>query len=133
MYLYYCAGINSQSFAGRVGVDIRIAGADGSVTHVAGAGGNVQKFGGRGRDEENSPAQGSSLCSWSCLFLHFLINEIFFFLMFYREGICCCLVKQIPQASIVLLQRLLCEGSMQFLSSEKFYCLEIQAQFRLRD
>ena len=42
MHFYYCAGINSQSFAG--------------------AGGSGQKFSGSGRerDEENSPAQGST-------------------------------------------------------------------------
>ena len=39
MHFYYCAGINSQSFAG----------AGGSVTHTgAGAGGNGQKFNGSG-------------------------------------------------------------------------------------
>ena len=55
MHFYYCAGINSQSFAGvRAGVDIDIAGAGGSVTHTlrvravmvrnsAGAGGSGMK------------------------------------------------------------------------------------------
>ena len=41
MHFYYCAGINSQSFAG----------ADSGQecnTHVAGAGGNGQKFSGSG-------------------------------------------------------------------------------------
>ena len=50
MHFYYCVGINSQSFAG----------AGGSVTQT---GGNGQKFSGSGQewDEENSPAQGSTL------------------------------------------------------------------------
>ena len=50
MHFYYCAGINSQIFAG----------AGRSVTHVAGAGGNGQKFSWSGweRDEENSDRAG---------------------------------------------------------------------------
>jgi len=49
MHFYYCAGINSQSFAG----------AGGSVTLTGGAGGNGQKFSGSGI--KKTVPQGSSL------------------------------------------------------------------------
>ena len=51
MHLYYCAGINSQSFAGAAG--------------SAGEGDNGQKFSGswQEQDEDNSPMQGSTLQS----------------------------------------------------------------------
>ena len=64
MHLYYCAGINSQSFAGAGGSGHAHCGSGRECnTHVAGAGGNGQKISGSGqeRDEENSPAQVSSL------------------------------------------------------------------------
>lgn len=64
MHLYYCAGINSQSFAGAGGSGHTYCGSGRECnTYVAGAGGNGQKFGGRGRerDEENSPAQCSTV------------------------------------------------------------------------
>lgn len=67
MHLYYCAGINSQSFAGAGGSGHTYCGSGRECnTYVAGAGGNGQKFGGRGRerDEENSPAQCST---WDAL------------------------------------------------------------------
>ena len=60
MHLYYCAGINSQSFAGAGGSGHAHCGSGRECnTHVAGAGGNGQKISGSGqeRDEENSPAQ----------------------------------------------------------------------------
>ena len=64
MHLYYCAGINSQSFAGAGGSGHAHCGSGRECnTHVAGAGGNGQKISGSGqeRDEENSPAQVSTL------------------------------------------------------------------------
>ena len=63
MHLYYCAGINSQSFAGAGGSGHAHCGSGRECnTHVAGAGGNGQKISGSGqeRDEENSPAQVST-------------------------------------------------------------------------
>ena len=60
MHFYYCAGINSQSFAGADGSGHTHCGSGRECnTLVAGAG---QKFSesGRERDEENSPAQGST-------------------------------------------------------------------------
>ena len=64
MHLYCCAGINSQSFAGAGGSGHTHCGSGRECnTHVAVAGGNGQKFSGSGqeRDEENSPAQGSTI------------------------------------------------------------------------
>ena len=64
MHLYYCAGINSQSFAGAGGSGHAHCGSGRECnTHVAGAGGNGQKISGSGqeRDEENSPAQVSTV------------------------------------------------------------------------
>ena len=61
MHLYYCAGIN-WSFAGAGGSGHTHCGSGWECnTHVAG--GNGQKFSrsGQERNEENSPAQGSSL------------------------------------------------------------------------
>ena len=56
MHFYYCAGINSQSFAGAGGSGYTHCGSGReSNTHVAGAGGNGQKFK-RERGEENSKA-----------------------------------------------------------------------------
>ena len=63
MHLYYCVGINSQSFAGAGRSGHTCCGSRReSHTHVAGAGGNGPKFSGSGQeqDEENSPAQGST-------------------------------------------------------------------------
>ena len=49
MDFYYCAGINSQSFAGAGGSGYRHCGSGRECnTHVAGAGGNDQKFSGSG-------------------------------------------------------------------------------------
>ena len=47
MHLYYCAGINSQSFAGAGGSGHTHCGSGRECnTHVAGVGGNGQKFSG---------------------------------------------------------------------------------------
>ena len=49
MHFYYCAGINSQSFAGADGSGHRHCGSGRECnTLVAGAGGNGQKFSGSG-------------------------------------------------------------------------------------
>jgi len=49
MHFYYCAGINSQCFAGAGGSGHRHCGSGRECnTHVAGAGGNGQKFSGSG-------------------------------------------------------------------------------------
>ena len=67
MHLYYCAGINSQSFAGAGGSGHAHCGSGRECnTHVAGAGGNGQKISGSGqeRDEENGPAQVSRCWHW---------------------------------------------------------------------
>ena len=63
MHLYYCAGINSHFADVFCGSGHTHCGSGRECnTHVAGAGGNGQKFSRsrQERDEENSPAQGSS-------------------------------------------------------------------------